>query len=57
MTTNTNTSIYNAFSKMWEYVIARTGDILAQAKSYTNEKMEGFSSVAVQIITLGEEET
>lgn len=57
MTDGTNTSIYKAFEKMWYYVLTKTGDVLAQAKTYTDGKVKDFSSVAVQIITLGEEDS
>ena len=34
-----NQSIYDAFSRFWQHVIARTGDMITTAKSYTDEKV------------------
>lgn len=44
-----NQSIYDAFSRFWCHVIARTGDMIATAKAYTDEKVA--MSVMESIVT------
>lgn len=39
-----NASIRTAFARFWEHVIAKTGDAVAQAKSYTDSKVSSLVS-------------